>query len=58
MSIRFTFLIIPSKGGTTKALKLTLKLIAQADFTDWMHFLPSNLMEELSPIPEAFSANT
>ena len=31
--------------------------IEQADFTDWMSFLSSNLIEEISPNPEALSAN-
>ena len=26
--------------------------IDQADFTDWMSFLPSNLMDEIIPNPE------
>ena len=30
----------------------------QSDFTDWMNFLLSNLMEEISPNPEALNANT
>ena len=30
----------------------------RADFSDWMTFLPSNLMEEISPNTEALSANT
>ena len=32
--------------------------IDQADFTQWVSFPSSNLMEEISPNPEAFSANT
>ena len=28
----------------------------QADFTDWMSFILSNLMEEINPNPEALSA--
>ena len=27
----------------------------QADFTDWIPFLPSNLMEEIRPNPKALS---
>ena len=30
----------------------------QADLTDWMSFLPSNLMEEISPNTEALNANS
>ena len=30
----------------------------QADFTDWMALLPSNIMEEIGTSPETLSANT
>ena len=30
----------------------------QADCTDWMFFLPSNVMKEISPNTEIFSGNT
>ena len=29
-----------------------------ADFTDWMSFLPSNLIKEINPYPETPGANT
>ena len=32
--------------------------IEQADFTDWMSFQPSNLIEEINPHLKAFSTNT
>ena len=32
--------------------------VYQVDFTDWMFFLPFNLMEEVNPNPEAPSLNT
>ena len=40
----------------TRALSFECKT-DQADFIDWMSFLPSNLMEEFNPTPEALSAN-
>ena len=30
----------------------------QVDFSDWMSFLPSRLIREIGPNPEALSANT
>ena len=32
--------------------------IEQIDYTDWMSFQPSNLIEEISPHSEALSTNT
>ena len=32
--------------------------IEQADFTDWMSFQPSNLIEEINPHLKALSTNT
>ena len=32
--------------------------IDQADFADWMSFLPPNLIEEVNPISEVLSTNT
>ena len=32
--------------------------MGQADFTDWMLFLPSSLMEEIKPGPEELNVNT
>ena len=32
--------------------------IDRADFSDWMTFLPYNLMEKINPNSEAFIANT
>ena len=30
----------------------------RVDFTDWMSFQPSSLIEEISPHPEALSTNS
>ena len=49
-------LLFPSKRGRTRVLSSECKT-DQADFSDWMSFLQSNLMEEISPIPEALSIN-
>ena len=32
--------------------------IDRANLTDWIFFLPSNLMEEISRNPESLNANT
>ena len=40
-------LLLPSREGRTLALRSECK-IDQADFTDWMSFLPSDLIEEIS----------
>ena len=40
-----------------RALSSTFKT-DQADFTDWMSFLPSNFIEEISSNTEALNANT
>ena len=45
-----------SRGGKTWNLCFECKT-DEADFIDWMSFLPTNLMEEISPNPEALSAN-
>ena len=47
-------LLFPSKRGRTRVLSSECKT-DQADFPDWMSFLPSNLMEEINPIPEALT---
>ena len=39
--------LFPYKGCRTPALRSACKT-NQDDFTDWMYFLPSNLMEETS----------
>ena len=44
-------------GYVLKGLNSTCKT-DQADFTEYMSFLPSNLVEEISPDQEALSANT
>ena len=41
-------LLLPSRGGRTWALNSECK-IDQAEFTGWMSFLLSNLLEEISP---------
>ena len=42
-------LLFPCRGGRKQDLSSVSKT-DQADFTDWMFFLPSNLMEEISLI--------
>ena len=32
--------------------------IEQVDFTDWMSFQPSNLIEEINPHPETLNTNS
>ena len=53
----FISFVIPLGTGGTQALCSGCKL-DQVDFTDMMSFLPSNLMVDISPNSEAFSANT
>ena len=48
--------IIPLKIGWDTGFKLCTQT-EQADFTNWMTFLPSNLQEEISPNPEALNVN-
>ena len=50
-------LLLPYKGGRSGALNSACKT-GQADFTDWMYFLPSSLMEEISHKLEAVVTNT
>ena len=38
-------------------VKVTKFKIDQSDFTDWMAFLPSNLIDKIRPDPGALSAN-
>ena len=38
-------------------VKVTKFKIGQSDFTDWMAFLPSNLIDKIRPDPGALSAN-
>ena len=52
----FTSFIIPLEIGWDAGFKLGTQT-EQADFTNWMTFLPSNLQEEISPNPEALSVN-
>ena len=42
-------LLFPSRGGRVLNVSFESK-IGQADFTDWMSFLPSNPMEEIALI--------
>ena len=48
--------IYASRGGKKWALSFDYKP-GQADFLDWMSFLPSKLMKEIGPNPEALSTN-
>ena len=58
MCVFFLYLLLfPSRDARTSALSSECK-IAQAHVTDWISFLPSNLMEEISPNPEALGVNT
>ena len=45
-----------SREGWRWALSSESK-IDQDDFTDWIFFLPSNLLKEISLNPDALSAN-
>ena len=49
-------LVFPHGGGRTQALSATCKT-DRADFTNWMSFLPSNVIEEIS-LTQALSTNT
>ena len=49
--------LLPHSGGRTKALISACK-IDQADFTDWVSILPSNLVEEISLNTEVLGTNT
>ena len=50
----FKIFIFPSRVGRTRAL-CSKYIIDRANFTDWMYFLPSNLMKEISA--NSFSSN-
>ena len=50
-------LLLPYRGSGTRALRSACKT-DQADITDWISFLPSKLMEEISSNTEALIANT
>ena len=54
--VRSTFLIISLYKGRMRALSSECRGEG-ADFTNWMTFLPSDLVEEISPNPEALSGN-
>ena len=61
LKLLFDFMLcllsFPPKGG--RMLVLSSKYnIEQANFTDWIFFQPSNLIEEISPHPKALSRNT
>ena len=49
-------LLFPHRVGRTEALSSACKT-DQADFTDWMSFLTSNLIKEINPT-EVLSKNT
>ena len=58
MCVRFLRpLLFPYGEVRTLALSSACKT-DQADFADLMSFLPSNLLEKISPNTEALSANT
>ena len=48
--------LFPYGGDRTQDLRSACKT-DQVDFTDWMPFLPSHFMEEISPNTEAPSKN-
>ena len=50
-------LLFPYREGRTRALSSACKT-NRADSTDWMPFLPSNFIEEISFNTEALDANT
>ena len=50
-------LLYPSIGGRTEILSSEC-MIYQIDLTDWMSFLLSNSMEEISPYPDVLNAYT
>ena len=50
-------LLFPCREGRKQALSSVSKS-DQADFTDWVFYLPSNHMEEISPNTETLNANT
>ena len=49
-------LLFPSRGSKTRLFSSASKT-DQADFTDRMFFLPSNLMEEIIPNTDAPNTN-
>ena len=49
--------LFPSWGGRARFLSSECKT-GQADFTDWISFLPTNFIEETSPNPDDLNANT
>ena len=55
--ILYPLLLFLSRGGQMWPLSFECK-IDEADFTDCMSFLSTNLMEEISPNAEALSKNT
>ena len=50
-------LLLPLREGRARTLSSEIQA-GQDYFTDWMSFLPSNLIEEIIPNPEAVSENT
>ena len=55
--IHFSSLLFLSSRRWHMGFKIWIA-IHQIDFTDWMHFLPSKMMEKISHNPEDLSANT
>lgn len=49
--------VFPSRGSRMQGLSYECK-IDQANFTYWMSFLSSNLLQEINRNPEILSANT
>ena len=52
-----TSFIIPIERSLDAGFKLYIE-IEQADFTDWVDLLTSNLMEKINTNPEALTAKT
>ena len=50
-------LLFPSRRGRMRALSSAYNT-DRAEITDWMPFLPTNLMAGISPNTEALSTNT
>ena len=51
--IQITSFTTPLKSGYDVDFELWIQNI-QFDFTAWMYFQPSNLIEEITPNPEAY----
>ena len=55
--VRFASFIIPLQWGQVAGLSFAFQT-DRADFTDWIFFQSSNIMEDISPNTEKLSANT